>query len=632
MYANLNSEQREAVLSLIGPVLLLAGPGSGKTHTIIEKIKYMIEEKGISPREILVITFSKKAASEMQDRFIRLVNPNFYPVYFGTFHAIYYSIIKEYYGFDANSVLTEKTKKIYLNTVINSIKKLREKNRSSESMNKSNSFDLLNPADEIISKISLYKCMSENKKTEFIETGFKSEEEAALFVKIYDEYVKKCRKNKKLDFDDMLYLCRDALKTDNKLLNKYQNIYKYILIDEFQDINDIQYEVLRLLSEKCISVFAVGDDDQSIYGFRGSRPKLMQRFIEDNPMCKVIDMNKNYRCAECVIDNAGKLISNNVNRIKKSQISCKKDKENGSVTIVSFQNSLLEAEYVIDNIKRIQRNSPNESIAVLYRTEKCADFLNEKLKVSGIKCSRKNETSSIYNSEWVKDILAYLRIAAGDTNTDLLLRIINRPHRELDRDTVLTILKENDIKSLDRCDYLDDLSLKNTISLFEDINRLSEMNCYAALIYIFKKIKYENYLNKTLKGQGYDEKYIADTVNELLSLAKHFISIRDFIEYIDTLDDNTENKLEKNNQEDDSFVTMMTAHSSKGLEFDTVFIIGLQEGIFPHRKAITEELIEEERRLLYVAMTRAKKNLYVIGRGEEKHGKRISQFIYELKS
>lgn len=618
MCTNLNNEQKKAIESNNSHVLVLAGPGSGKTHTLVTKIEYMVEEKGVSPKEILVITFSKKAALEMQDRFEKLVKPKIYPVYFGTFHAIYYSIIKEHYRFDKNSILSESNKRKYLREILNK-----------------NNVEIKDDAlvDEFISKISLYKTLSDESKKEIFLSNFERREDSILFQNVYEMYVKKCRDNNKLDFDDMLFLCKEVLTKNENILNKYQNIYKYILVDEFQDINDVQYDVLMMLSKKCKQIFVVGDDDQSIYGFRGSRPELMRQFINEYRDCVVIDMNKNYRCAEYIVSKAHKLIRINANRIEKKQIACKHDKNTGEVVINSFTNASLEADYVIESINRLKSEEGfNCSVAILYRTAKCANYLEEMLKFSGIKYSRKCESANFYDADWVKDIFAYLRTINGECNLDTLFRIINKPDRQIDRDVLLDIVEcesnrfviVKDEKKLNKYTY-DEI---NSIKFFiENINRISNMDCFSAVAFILKRMQYERYLYKHLRGLGFSDDYINDSVEDLLEICKKFSSIKDWITYVDTIN-GTEVKKQINTES--NYVSMMSIHASKGLEFDAVFVLGLQEGIFPHRKAITDDLLEEERRLLYVAMTRAKKYLFVLGRGEEKNGKRISRFIAEL--
>lgn len=587
---NLNIEQQRAVNTVYGPVLVLAGPGSGKTHTLTERIRHMIEEVRISPGEILVITFSKKSAVEMQERFLRLTKGKCYKVYFGTFHAIFYSILKNSSLIDKGKVLSQKDKLKNVKRVFHNLK-LSQKDDATYL--------------EIIDNISAYK--NADDKEQFITEKY-DEEKGPLFIKIYNEYIRLCHKDNMIDFDDMLYMCRDLLKSKAEIRKMYQGIYKYILIDEFQDINLVQYEVLEMLSGKNNNIFAVGDDDQSIYGFRGAKPELMKRFMNKKG-CEIIDMKNNYRSSKAVIESAHKLIIKNISRINKEQIPCKQNSDIGNVTIVTLGNAIKEAEYVCEKIIEIINDGETASnIAVIFRTERCIEVLKEKMNTSGILYTTNVSSDSFYESEWAKDIIAYLRAATNNRSVEVMGRIINKPERNLDRDDINSDLEKSE----------------NYEKLLKDLKRISNMSSFAAVNYIFKGIGYEGYIYKRLSSKGYSNDKIKELLDGILDKAKLYENISEWLFYIDSV-------YEANNTANiESRVNLLTAHSSKGLEFNTVFIVGLQEGIFPHERALTKEDIEEERRLLYVAMTRAKTDLYVVGRGEYKYGKRVSRFISEL--
>ena len=442
----------------------------------------------------------------------------------------------------------------------------------------------------------------------FISEKF-DEDKGELFVKIYNEYIRLCRKDNMIDFDDMLYMCRDLLRSRAEIRKMYQGIYKYILIDEFQDINLVQYEVLDMLSGKNNNIFAVGDDDQSIYGFRGAKPELMKKFMNKKG-CEIIDLKNNYRSSKAVIESAHKLIKHNISRINKEQIPCKSNYEYGNVTVVTLGNAIKEAEFVCEKIKELINDGEIASnIAVIFRTERCIEVLKEKMNLNGILYTTNISSDSFYESEWAKDIVAYLRAATNNRSVDVMGRIINKPERNLDRD---------DINS-------DMANSENYEKLLKELNRISNMSSFAAVNYIYKRIGYESYIYKRLSSKGYSNEKIKELLDQILEKAKLYENINDWLFFIDSV-------YEANNMDNlESRVNLLTAHSSKGLEFNTVFIVGLQEGIFPHDKALTKENIEEERRLLYVAMTRAKTDLFVVGRGEYKYGKRISRFISELE-
>ena len=585
---NLNNEQRRAVNHIYGPCLVLAGPGSGKTFTLVERIRHMVEDVGISPKEILVITFSKKAAVEMQERFELLTSHKSYPVYFGTFHAVFYNILKNQGKFNNSSILTEKLKIQYMRRALKNI-----------------SYDIKDDSYvlEQLELASFYK----NNENSFEGRTFESDEleKAERIVKTYIEI---CQKENKIDFDDMLNMCKELLILKPEIKQFYQKIYKYILVDEFQDINKVQYDVLCMLSGTNNNVFAVGDDDQSIYGFRGSKPELMKRFLEENKRCEVINLNKNYRCAAKIIEAAGEVIGINSSRIDKTQVPCKENKDDGFVSIEKCGNASVEADFVCE--KLIQFRSENidlSSVAIIFRTFRCIELLKEKMNILGIPYTTNITSDNFYELEWMKDIIAYIRIATGSRDKEIISRIINKPDRGLDRE---------------------DLFEENTISMrfFNEVRRLSNMNCYAAVSFILKAIGYEKYLYSNLRSKGYDDAKIDEIIDEVKEKSKLYENLSEWLSYIDSL------ALDKNNNEDKSCaVNLLSAHASKGLEFDTVFVVGLQEGVFPHNRAMSEEQIEEERRLLYVAMTRAKKYLYLVGRGEKKHGKKISRFLYELE-
>lgn len=632
--SSLNAEQALAVKHIRGPMLVLAGPGSGKTFTLVERIRNLIENEGINPHKILVITFSKKAALEMQARFNNLIKDKCYPVTFGTFHAIFYHILKCHKNYSKDSILTPKQKRNYLGYIA-------KKHNLNELLIES-------VMEDYLSKISYFKTsnLTENEKIEYLALD---DNEKSKFLLVYKEYIKYCKEDNKIDFDDMLYQCLFLLKSNKKILNEWQNVYKYFLVDEFQDINDVQYEVLKLLAGDEFNIFAVGDDDQSIYGFRGSKPALMKEFM-DIPTCKTVNLNKNYRCAEEIINIANKLIKNNVLRIDKNQIAAKSDKKDGFVKLLCVENIDKEAEYVVDIIKNKDYSDKNlNSTAILYRNRKCADFIEEKLMLSGIQYERKNESCDFYDSEVMLDLIAYFKVCTNNgTRTDFY-RILNKPDRELTREVFNNnigneILKLTDIDRL----YNSYEEMKPAWDkLLKNLKMLESLPCYAAINYLFKGIGYEQYMNVSLMKKGVNKEKIEEITEEIFSRSRNFENVRAWLKYINEINVLKENNVgnydgivdNKNNIKNDNMdnehnglhkVVLQTMHASKGLEYENVFIVGLQEGIFPSKKSVTDEQIEEERRLFYVAITRAKKHLYIIGRGDNEHGKHISRFVSEI--
>lgn len=624
----LNREQALAVSHKDGPMLVLAGPGSGKTHTLVERIVHLIEDEHVRPEEILIITFSKKAAEEMQERFEKRIGEKFYPVSFGTFHAIFFHILKQHYNYSSDSILTPKLKYKYLSSVC-------------EDMEIKDAFNEAFLSD-FINKMSLFNSMISDVEERLRVLNITGDE-AKVFLEIKSSYEELIKREGKLDFDDMLFMCKELLSNNDEICKRWQNRYRYFLVDEFQDINDVQYEVLNLLAGENNNIFAVGDDDQSIYGFRGSKPELMKRFMDENDNCQVVNLSKNYRCPTVVIDSAGKLISNNKLRIDKFQTAEKADKDIGEVKIVSFESVMEEAEFVISNIKENMTEKGNvRSTAVLYRTAQCANYLEERLIVEGIPYDRKNEKSDFYDLEFVKDIIAYLKVASCNKSDRIsrsdLYRIINKPERNLTREGI----KENPYPD-DLCNCFSKYPSKTTIwnRFVSEIKVIGKYPPYLAVNYILKAVKYGDYMRKMYYSKGKDKDFVDGLIDELIERSKQFETIGDWLIYIDAIkesknDISTSDTRYKNKQFDSNNkkgkVVMQTVHASKGLEYDNVFIIGLTEGVFPHNKAETNESIEEERRLMYVAMTRARKNLYIIGRGDNAHGKHVSRFVGELES
>ncbi len=628
----LNAEQALAVNHTRGPMLVLAGPGSGKTHTLVERIKNLVEKENIDPRKILTITFSKKAALEMQARFKNLIGDKNYPVTFGTFHATFYHILQIYKNYSKDSILTPLQKKKYLNIIAH-------KNHIEELLDE-------NVKNDYLQKISYFKSnnMSDDEKAEHLALN---DEEKNRFLAVYNEYLHLCRNDGKIDFDDMLLECLKLLKNNRTVLNQWRGIYQYFLVDEFQDINDVQYEALTLLAGDDFNIFAVGDDDQSIYGFRGSKPSIMKEFLGVKD-CKVVNLNKNYRCAEPVINVAGKLINVNSDRIDKCQTAAKPDKDDGFVKLLCVENSDIEAETVINLIKEncYEKEDKLYSTAVLYRNKKCADILEEKLLMEKIPYDRKNEKSDFYETDIMLDLIAYFRVCTGTGKRSDYYRIINKPERGLTREAFTEGFSE-------RIENIYDLYPDMNIiwkKLLKDFKMLEDLPCFAAVNYLFKGMGYEKYLRSYFMKRGTRKEEINDFIDEIFNRSRSFDNVLQWLLYIDELNymknngvyienglhNQDENGIKHDNnivkREESSLhkVVLQTMHASKGLEYDNVFIIGLQEGICPHKKAVTDAQLEEERRLLYVAITRAKKRLFIIGKGDNEHGKHVSRFVSEI--
>ena len=355
----------------------------------------------------------------------------------------------------------------------------------------------------------------------------------------------------------------------------------------------------------------------------------MNQFMSDYKPCEIIDMNKNYRSSECIIEAADKIIRINKSRIFKSQIACKDDKEDGSIVINICNNAVSEADFVCKKIKELANDDYDmTNVAIIFRTFSCINILQEKFNICGIPYSIRNTADNYYDNEYIKDIVIYLRIALGISDVKQEIRVLNRPERNLSIDM---IADNNGLHNAKETKYK---------TLLEKIKLISNMNCYAAVTFILKGLEYETYLRANMIQKGYSDEKIEEFITELLDKARIYSSIREWILYIDLVTNNNSDTQNINDKKQDEVCTinngyngkinLITAHSSKGLEYETVFIVGLQEGIFPSNKVKNDEQMEEERRLMYVAMTRAKKYLYVIGRGEERYGKKVSRFVTEL--
>lgn len=598
--SNLNNEQNRAVKHLNGPMLVLAGPGSGKTHTLVERIRYMIEAKGIPPSKILVITFSKKACVEMTERFVRLTGEKHYPVTFGTFHSIFYNILRSYRNYTTDSILTPKLKIEYMK---NAIKRL------NEDIIVSSSF-----ISDALSKISLIKSM-DGSLDEKIEKVCEEVETRDSFKRLYMLYANECKINDKLDFDDMLIMCRDLLKNNANIRLYWQSIFEFFLVDEFQDINDIQYEVLGYLAGEKRNIFAVGDDDQSIYGFRGSKPEIMKEFSESEN-CAVVDMYKNYRCGTDIIAAAGCLIANNSTRIVKNQLGMVE--ETGEVYYRVFEDENSEMDFVAATLNSLASTNGNiKDTAIIFRTERSGDLAEEILQKAAIKYNRNKQIASFYDSDWMQDIYSYLKLAAGEYERSLVYRVLNKPDRHISREVVPTEYNEFMLsKDVELC------------KLNDGFIRMGKMNGFGAINYILKGLKYEDYIIFDCRRKKINDDERNEFIEGVISRSKRFKTVKEWVRFIEDLDNVTADK----KTVDGGGLTLLTAHASKGLEFDTVFIVDLIEGNFPHGKSHTDIEVEEERRLMYVAMTRAKKRLYLLGRGADKYGKQPSRFIREAVS
>ena len=617
---SLNQAQIEAIAHKDGPCMVLAGPGSGKTTVITNRIAHLIEKYKVKPEEILVITFSKAASKEMRERFYNLkkdqakqldgwaATASCASVTFGTFHGIYYGILKWAYKLTTENILSDEQKYQLLQRVV-------------EQMN-------LDIDDEkeflqgIAGEISNVKnnCipLSEYKSLNCDEQDFN---------RIYHAYEEERKRRKKIDFDDMLVLTYELFQKRPDILKAWQSKYKYILIDEFQDINKVQYDVIRMLAAPENNLFIVGDDDQSIYQFRGARPEIMLNFPKDYPDTKQIILDMNYRSTKAIVNGAGRVIKHNGKRYPKQIITT--NEQGMNVHIQEVRHPIEESKYVLKEIQKELKSgvSPKE-IAILFRTNNEARVLVETLMEYNQPFHMKEHLPNLYEHFIAKNFIGYMKMALGDRSRKLFLEIMNRPNRYIGRDSVET--SEVSFEDLKRF-YADKEWMQDRIDQLDvDLRIIKKCKPYAAIQYIRKHIGYDDFLKEYAIKRRIKLEELMDVVHEIQERAKEFKTIEDWFSHIEEYGENLRRQAELREPSQNA-VQLLTMHGAKGLEFHTVFVIGANEGVSPYKKAETTEEIEEERRLFYVAMTRAKKRL-VISYSKERNGKKMKQsrFVREL--
>ena len=568
-----------------GPCIVLSGPGSGKTFVLTNRILNLIVEYGVEPDSILVITFTRAAANEMKNRFQKLVKENGITISelpnFGTFHSIFFEILKNDFGYNSNSLMSDEDERILLSEVLEFDKKRIVTN------------DLLT---NIIKDIKNYKLYCE--REEIFAPHFLSSKE---FKRIYELYQEKLFNNKKLDFSDMISKCEELLSKHQDILEYYQEKYKYVLIDEFQDINKSQYDLVKMIC-KNKNIFVVGDDDQSIYKFRGSNPRVMNDFIKDFKKSKTIYLTDNYRCSKKIVKFSKLVIDYNVDRFKKD-LKAKRD-ELGNLQVKAFVDSVEENKYVINKIREYQRRGISFSnMAILYRTNLLSNSIKTDLSKQNIPFIIKGDDKSLYDNFAVKDIISYITYAIYGNDSKSLINIANKPLRYISRDAIkfegTTI--DDLIKYYNNKDYI----LNNLYKLKNDLRIIKNSITTLAIRYIRLNMLYDKYLINHCKKNDIDYEDTIEALDAFEEESIYYKDIKEFIEYINR--SKNDKKIKKYNDA----VNLMTFHLSKGLEFEVVFIIDANDGLIPHKKSIRENDLETERRLFYVAMTRAKDSLHI---------------------
>ena len=597
---SLNHAQTEAVAHNKGPCMVLAGPGSGKTLTIAKRIEYLIMKHKVRPEEILVITFTKYAAWEMKNRTRSICGPSSYAVTFGTFHGIYYGILKWAYRLNQSNLLSDEEKYRILREILPGIDWDQEPEADEEK-------DYL---QELAIEIGNVKnnCMDIE---EYEPVKYTTEK----FRKLYRTYEETKKKYRKIDFEDMLIQCRDLFMKRPDILKKWQEKFQYILVDEFQDVNQAQYDVVRMLAAPQDNLFVVGDDDQSVYGFRGAKPGIMKEFMKDYPKARQILLDVNYRSSGYIVKGALRVIGNNKIRFEKKIEAFRKPDE--TVHVQEVKDPVQEAEYVLERIREYREKGVSYTeMAVLYRTNVDARAMSELMTEYQIPFVMKEHLNNIYEHFIALDMISYLRLSQGEYDRKYFLQIANRPNRYLTRESMKT--GNVSYESLRRY-YRDKDWMVDRIDQLEwDMKMICDKTPYAAIQYIRKRMGYDEFLKEYAAYRKISSEDLFAVLEEIWQNSKGYGTIKEWFEHIESYGKMLKEQNKKNGEKEG--VNLMTMHAAKGLEFDTVFVIEANEGSCPYKKATTDEEIEEERRLFYVAMTRAKRKL-VISYVKEKNGK-----------
>ncbi len=607
---NLNKNQIKAVTTVDGPVQVISCAGSGKTRVLTYRIEYMINSLNINPSNMFVSTFTKKSAEEMTERLSKLLKKEqLNKLTIGTFHSIGYSILKDYYR--------------QINSPMKNFKLIKSNETKTMIRNIINDFKMNYSDNYIINKINKLKIQLISPEQYMINILAGDNNKVSMdFFKIYKEYEARKTQNLKIDFNDMLYQTYFSFFENNNFLQKYQDKFKYLLVDEAQDNNYAQYKLIELLAYPQNNIFLVGDDDQSIYGFRGAKPQEFINFDKNFDNVQKINLDINYRSNPQILNIANKLISKNKFRMQK-EIKPFITSKNNSVNHINLEDETKEAEYISNQIDKLYNNNHDlNNIAVIYRTNAQARSIEDQLILKNIPYHILNGIS-FYEREEIKDIIAYLKLATNNDDDESFKRIINKPTRYLGKKflySVAQIAKKNnislyealshnelEIKAYQRRNVIKFKQMINDIELLIDKFNSSEIwPCDILLSEIVGLTKYIDFLQQKSGSNDKDNNKI-ENIHSLIFASSKYKNINQLINYVDLI-------ANKKNKKSFQSVKLMTIHKSKGLEFDSVFLIGMVERLLPHSYAIsntsTSELdIEEERRLAYVAITRAKNNL-----------------------
>ncbi len=590
-----NKSQEQAIVHLTGPAQIIAGPGSGKTFTIIQHILYLIQHYHIDPHQILVITYTNAAAKEMKQRY-ETAMPTVKGVCFGTFHGICYQILRRSGG--SCTLIREQDKRKLFQTILGNLGK-----------GEKCTYDRITDLEILVSRM---KNVPEEICRE--QAAFSREE----LLKIRAEYDHYLREQELLDFDDMIVECLKLLKSSAPVLERYRQMFSYVLTDEFQDVNSLQYEILKLLTLPAGNLFVVGDDDQAIYGFRGAAPGIMRQFTEDFKEAEQIWLTDNYRSGSAIVNLAGRVISRNRNRFEKEFCPTK---EGGKITVSCFDTRMEEERMLVSCLSSFSRNEKLET-AIILRTNREVMQYTELLRKEGIEVKGKcNNKGDLFHRFMMEDITAFLGYLYEGKKRKDFIGFMNKPNRFLTRSALFS--EKVKLEELERYYGKNPSMLAQIRQLFRQLEIAGGLSPFLAVAFFRKTMKYDAYLREKAENER-QYQVLMRQCDELQGCFKNYHgggSVRNFLElWISGRG--------KDISQDQEGVSVITMHGAKGLEFDRVFLPDVNEGIIPEKSCLTENALEEERRLLYVAITRAKNELYIYYTKER--GRKLSSFLEGL--
>ncbi len=568
--------------------MVLAGPGSGKTSVIVERTYHLIHEGKVSSSSILVVTFSRNAASEMRERYLALEKADRSGVTFGTFHGVFYGILKNTYHLDAGNILSGTEKYEILKHLAEEF----ARDQSGEG-------DFLEEVSREIGQVKTGRITLSN----YYSACCPDE----VFRQIYSGYRKILKERRKLDFDDMLLYCHDLLVRRPEVLAKWQERFQYILVDEFQDISPIQYDIIRMLASPLNNLFIVGDDDQSIYHFRGARPGIMLHFPKDYPSAETVTLDTNYRCTKQILSHAVKMISCNRIRYKKQLTT--PNPAGSAVVRKDFENPQEEYLFLARELKkRMEKGEDLKDTAILFRTNQEAEGLVRLLLEFGVPFVMREQMPNLFDHFICRDMLAYMHLAAGDLKRAGFLQIMNRPNRYIARDALPSGMV--DFGALMTFYQDKDWMQDRIITLMTHLRILKNLPPFAAVNFIRKGIGYEEYLREYADYRKIKPEELLEVLDRLQESAKTAGTLEEWESSMDAYREEIKKQAAGREQKGDGAV-LCTLHQSKGLEYKNVYILNVNEGSIPYRKAVLPDALEEERRLFYVGMTRARENLTI---------------------